>query len=133
MSQANLELAQRSLAAFSEGDLETVLADLAADVEFNPSGRFMDTQTTYRGRDGFTVFFYAFRAAWEEIRVSVERVEDLGDRVLSLGHFHGRGSGSGAAITAEGAWLHTIKGGEIVHIRSFATWNEAFDEVGITE
>ena len=91
MSQENVEIVRRSIGAFSRGDLETVLDDLAPEFEFHPSGRFMDTQRVYRGRAGFVEFWGAFRAAWEEITVSIERIEDLGDRVLTLGNFHGRG------------------------------------------
>lgn len=131
MSQENLEIVRRSLDAFSRGDLDAVLADQAADFVFEPSGRFVDTQRTYRGPDGFTQFWHAFRAIWEDIEVKVERMEDLGDRVLTLGHFHGHGSGSGAEINAEAAWLYTLRDGRVVHLRSFTTWNEALDAAGL--
>ena len=48
MSQENVELARRSLDAFSRGDLEAVLDGFAPGFEFHPSGRFMDTQRVYR-------------------------------------------------------------------------------------
>ena len=93
----------------------------------------MDTQQTYRGRAGFVDFWDAFRAAWEDITIDVERMEDLDDRVLTLGTFHMTGSGSGVAVEAESAWLHTLKEGRIVHLRSFATWDEALTAAGLRE
>ena len=103
------------------------------EFEFRPSGRFMDTQRVYRGPAGFVDFWGAFQVAWEEITVSIERMEDLDDRVLTLGTFHGRGGGSGVEVNAEAAWLHTIKDGLIVHLRSFSTWKEALEAAGLRE
>jgi ketosteroid isomerase-like protein len=134
MSEENVEIVRRGLDAFSRGDLEGVLDDLAPEFEFHPSGRFMDTQQVYRGREGFVDFWGRFRAAWEDIPVSIERIEDLDDdRVLTLGTFHGRGGGSGVEVHGEAAWLHTIKDGLIVHIRSFATWKEGLEAAGLSE
>jgi hypothetical protein len=93
----------------------------------------MDTQRVYRGREGFVEFWGRFRAAWEEITVSIERIEDLDDRVLTLGTFHGRGGGSGVEVHGEAAWLHTINNDLIVHLRSFATWKEALQAAGLSE
>src|SRR4051812_12821472 len=133
MSQENVELIPRSFDAFNRDDLEAILGDLAPEYEFHPSGRFMDTQWVYRGREGFIDFWRAFRAAWEEITISIERIDDLGDRVLTLGHFHGKGGGSGVEVEAQAGWLHTIKDGEVVHLRSFTTWQEALEAAGLSE
>lgn len=133
MSQENVELIRRSFEAFNRGDLEAILDDLAPGYEFHPSGRFMDTHRVYRGQEGFIEFWRSFRAAWENITISIERVEDLGDRVLTLGHFHGKGGGSGVEVEGESGWLHTIKDGEVVRLRSFATWNEAREAAGLSE
>jgi ketosteroid isomerase-like protein len=133
MSEENVAIVRRGIDAFSGGDLEAVLDDLSPEFEFNPSGRFMDTQQTYRGREGFVDFWRGFQAAWEEITVSIERIEDLGDRVLTLGTFHGKGGESGVEVDAEAAWLHTVRDGLIVHLRSFATWKEALAAAGLSE
>ena len=133
MSQENVEIVRRGFDAFNRGDLEGVLDDLAPEYEFHPSGRFMDTQRVYRGRDGFVEFWGRFQGAWQDITISIERIEDLDNRVLTLGSFHGRGGGSGVEVQGESAWLHTIKDGLIVHLRSFATWKEALEAVGLSE
>ena len=133
MSQENVEIVQRSLDAFSRGDLETVLDDFSPGFEFHPSGRWLDMQKTYRGREGFVDFWRRFRAAWEEITVSIERIEDLDDRVLTLGTFHGRGGESGVEVNTEAAFLHTVKDGLIVHLRSFRTQKEALEAAGLSE
>jgi uncharacterized protein len=133
MSQENVEIIRRGFDAFSRGDLDAVLADLAPDYSFTPSGRFVDTQRVYCGRDGFAKFWHAFRAAWDDFTIRIERMDDLGDRVLTLGYFHGHGSGSGAEINAEAAWLHTLEDGVVVQLQSFTTWGEALEAAGLRE
>jgi len=133
MSEENVEIVRRNFDAFNRGDLEGALAEFAPEFEFHPSGRFMDTQRVYSGREGFTEFWVRFRAAWEYITVSVERIEALDDRVVTLGTFHGRGGESGVEVNGEAAWHHQIKGGLIVLIRSFSTWNEALEAAGLSE
>jgi ketosteroid isomerase-like protein len=133
VSQENVEIVLRGLDAFSRGDLEAILSDLSPEFEFNPSGRFMDTQLTYRGREGFADFWRSFQAAWEKITISVERIEDLDTRVLTMGTFHGKGGESGVEVDAEAAWLHTLRDGLVVRLRSFATWREALEAAGLRE
>jgi ketosteroid isomerase-like protein len=133
VSEENVEIVRRAFDAFSRADLDGVLRDLAPDFEFHPSGRFMDTQRVYRGREDMTDFWRTFRDAWEDIKVSIERIEDLDDRVLTMGTFHGKAGGSNAEVQAESAWLHTFQDGLIVHLRSFATWKEGLEAAGLRE
>ena len=119
--------------AFSRRDLEGVLVYLAPDCAFYPSGRFMDTQPLYRGHEGWTEFWNGFQAAWERITISTERIEDLGDRVLVLGTFHGKGRESGVETSTKAAWLVTVKDGLASLNRAFAEWDEALEAVGLSE
>jgi ketosteroid isomerase-like protein len=133
MSQENLEIVRRGIDAYNRGDLEGVLDDLAPEFGMHPSGRFADTEPVYRGHQGWIDFWNTFQTAWENITISIERIEDLDDRVLTLGTFHGRGRGSGVEVDAESAWLHTIKDGLVVDLRTFATWKEALEATGLRE
>jgi ketosteroid isomerase-like protein len=133
MSEENVEVVRQSFDAYNRGDLEGVLETFAPEFELRPSGRFGDTAPVYRGRQGWVDFWNTFQAAWEQIAISIERVEDLGHRVLTLGTWHGKGRGSGVAVEAEGAWLHTLKDGLIVDLRAFANWDEALKAAGVSE
>jgi ketosteroid isomerase-like protein len=132
MSQENVEVVRRSIDAFSHGDLGGVLDGLAPEFEFQPSGRFMDTQRIYRGRDGWVEFWAAFRAMGGH-RGQHRAHGRPRSRVLTLGEMRGRGVESGIAVHAEAAWLHTINDGLIVGLRSFSTWNEALEAAGLRE
>jgi ketosteroid isomerase-like protein len=133
MSQENVEVVRRSIDAFSRGDIEGVIETFAPEFEMRPSGRFGDTAPVYRGHQGWVDFWNTFQAAWEHITISIERMEGLDDRVLTLGTLQGSGRGSGVEVKAEAAWLHTVKDGLIVHLRTFATWEEALEAAGLSE
>jgi ketosteroid isomerase-like protein len=133
MSQENVEIVRRTFDAYNRGDLEGMLDHLSPEFEMHTTGRFMDTQGVHRGHEGWIEFWNTFHAAWESITVSIERIEDLGDRVLVLGTFHGRGRGSGVEASVEAAWLVTISDGLVGHVRSFAKWDEALEGAGLPE
>ena len=133
MSKENVENVRRAFDAFSRGDLKGTLDHFAPESEFRPSGRFVDSQEVYRGREGFADFWETLRSPWESLTISIERIEDLGDQVLVLGTFHGKGRGSGVEVSDETAWLQTIQEGLILHTVTFPNWAEAIDAAGLLE
>jgi ketosteroid isomerase-like protein len=133
MSEGNVEVVRKLFDAYSRDDQQGMLDHLAPEFEFHPSGTFMDTQRVYRGPEGWIEFDHMFRAAWERITISVERVEDLGEEVLVLGTFHGRGRESGVEVTRESAWLQKLRDGLVVQTLAFTTWAEALEANGLSE
>jgi ketosteroid isomerase-like protein len=134
MSEENVEILRNIFDAFNRGDLQAILDLLAPEFEFRTSGLFMDTESVYRGREGYSEFWHTFRAAWENLTISVERIEDhLGEQVLVLGIFHGRGHGSGVEVTRESAWLTTLRDGLLAQMQTFASWTAALEAAGLSE
>lgn len=84
MSQANVEIVRNVVAAWNHGDLERIQEFTSPEWEWRTAQLFPGTEAVYRGKEGFTRFWDTFREPWESIRVEIERVEDLGDRVLVL-------------------------------------------------
>jgi ketosteroid isomerase-like protein len=133
MSEANVEIIRRFFDAYNRGDLQATLDLVAPEFEFRPSGLFVDTEGVYRGREGWSEFWHTFHAAWENITVTVERTEDLGEQVLVLGTFHGEGRGSGVEVTREAAWLTTLRDGLFAHTQTFASQADALEAAGLSE
>jgi ketosteroid isomerase-like protein len=133
MSEENVEINRRFFDAYNRGDLEATLDFIAPEFEFRPSWLFMDTESTYHGREGWSEFWHTFRAAWESITVNLERIEDLGDQMLVLGTFHGRGHGSGVEVKREAAWLTTLRDGLFAQTQTLASWAEALEAAGLSE
>ena len=128
-----MQTVRRGFDAFGRGEFDESLEGLAPNFEFHPSGRFMDTQPVYQGREGMREFWRTFRDAWDDISIEIERIDDLGDRVLTLGTFHGRTGGTSAEVRAESGWIHTFEDGLVVRMRAFATWREAIEAADLSE
>lgn len=133
MPEENVEIVRRFFDAYNRGDFAATLDLIAPEFEFRPSGLFMDTESTYYGPEGWSEFWSTFQAAWESITVDLERIEDLGDRVLTLGTFHGKGRGSGVAVTREVGWLGTLRDGMLAQSLTFVGWADAVEAAGLSE
>ena len=76
-------------------------------------------RTSFKGREGIAEQFTELRDTWEEFRVVVEEIRDLGDRVLSLGTLEARGRSSGVEVESPIGWLADFRDGRIWRVRAF--------------
>jgi ketosteroid isomerase-like protein len=107
----NVELLHEFFGAWNRGDLDWVLEHLTPDFEYRTAQAFPGIDPVYRGREGWTKFWKTFRDPWESISADVERVEDLGDRVLAIHVFHGKGKESGVEVTLRYANIVSFRDG----------------------
>jgi ketosteroid isomerase-like protein len=94
----NPEIVRRTIDGWNRDDLDSVLEMLHPEVEFHTSGVFPDFDALYRGREGYARFWRAMHEPWEELRLSIERIEDGEDCVAVEFRFHAKGVGSGAPV-----------------------------------
>jgi ketosteroid isomerase-like protein len=87
----------------------------------------------YRGREGIERYFGEARDTWEQVRVIAEAYRDLGDRVLILGRFEGRGRGSGIPVKTPQGTIFDFVDLKISRIRSYLDHDEAVGAVGLDE
>ena len=133
MSQANVELTRQAYATWNTGELEWLMDHMTDDFEFQPGLGFSDLSTVIRGKDGWRQFAETWREAWEDITVKVERIEDLGDRVVALLTFNGRGRGSGVEVSLRVGHVATVREGRLSKLVSIASWDETLQAVGLSE
>src|SRR4051812_32615156 len=115
MSQENVEIVQRVIAAMNAHDMEGWLAYLdpefafvdhmAAVAEESGSG----IETIRRQAEGWLETFPDFRLGTEEFI-------DAGDRVVTVTHWQGTGAGSGLPYSQRAAEIFTLRDGKIVHL-----------------
>jgi ketosteroid isomerase-like protein len=129
--QENVDDYRRSIAAWNRGDLDGWLAMVDQDFEFRPSGAFPGLQPVYRGVEGARRLWSDMRGPWKEFRISVERIEDLGDTLLALITFNVTGRDG---LTTSRRWAHveTREGGKAA-TENYASWEEALKAVGLEE
>jgi ketosteroid isomerase-like protein len=97
MSQENLEIVHRALAAWNGRDIEAMLALTDPEVEYvNPP-----TAVEPGTRSGHESFEQVIRAQWEilsEARWELDRLYERGDKIVGLGRVSRRMPGSDARI-----------------------------------
>lgn len=116
MSRQNLEVVERGYAAWNRRDLAGILEVISSDFEFWPLPGFLDVEEVYRRRDGWRRFFETWWEAWTVQDITIDRIEDLGDRVLALVSFDGVGRSSGVKVNLPVGHLWSLRDGLIVRL-----------------
>jgi uncharacterized protein len=134
MSQDNVEIVRRVSAAFASGDLDTVLALVAPEIEWD----FSHTDTwpeerVYRGYGEIAEFFGRWAGEWDDYRFEVEEVIDAGEKAVAIVRDEGRGKGSGIKLERRHAEVWTLRDGKVVRIEPFDDRAEALEAAGPSE
>jgi uncharacterized protein len=113
VSKRNIELIRSLVGAFNRGDEEGWLACYAEDVEVTDLNPALDTPGEMRGRAELGRYFATYHELFEDFRVEVEGVVDLGDHVVAELHWRGSGRKSGAAVEHRSAEADRLRDGLI--------------------
>jgi uncharacterized protein len=116
MSNDNAQLLNGVYEAFGRGDMETVMAAFAEDIEWN-SPAVLPHAMTLRGRDGVGGFFENLGATWENFGIEIDAVFGSGDRACGIGKAHGTLDGTPASYGFVHAW--TIRDGMLVRFDEY--------------
>lgn len=125
MSQANVEIAERANDAFNRQDVDAFMEFVTSDIEFTAAMSGAVTGGTLRGREGIEALFADIRDTWEEHRMVIEEIRDLGERVLALGRLEGRGRGSGVSVDVPLALISDFCDGKVSRARTYLDHGEA--------
>jgi ketosteroid isomerase-like protein len=131
MSQEDVQLARRAVAAFNRRDVAGLVELTTDDFEWVTWTGTVEP-TAYHGAEGLARYFQD-ADVWELLELDVGEFRDLGDRVLVVGMFHARGGGSGAEIHVPYYSAFFTRGGRLARVLSFRTEAEALQAVGLRE
>ena len=132
MSAENVEVVRRAAEAWNRDDLDAVMALYAEDVVAVAPAEWPEAGT-FSGRDAVREQFARLKDSWEEERIEQDELIDLGDRVLALDRWVGKGKGSGLELERPGGTLITLRGGKIVRIEFYSDQSEAREAAGLEE
>ena len=128
----NVALTRRSYDAFARDDLDAVIADMDAQIEWHqaqglPHGGF------YRGVDEVRrhIFEPLDRDWWNEFSADPEEFVDGGDQVVVLGRYRGVAKRTGNVLDVPFVHVWTLRDGKAIRFRQFldtAGWNAALAE-----
>ena len=138
MSEENVELIHRGVAAFNSGGFEAVDGVFwSDDIVWDTTPAGIPGLGIYRGRAEVRKFFEEdwFGAfPFDEWELTAEEVLDCGDdRVVSLIRQHGRGATSGAGVEMEFAQVITLRDGKVVQVDTYLDREKALSAAGLSE
>jgi uncharacterized protein len=132
MSQENVEIVRRAVAAVNQRDIDEYLACCTNDVQL--STPLAEIVGTYEGPDGIRRFFADLGDTSPDFTITTERLEAVGtDRVLAFMLVTGTGRASGIPQEARTVNIYDLADGKIERIRIFVDRDQALEAAGLRE
>jgi ketosteroid isomerase-like protein len=123
VSEQNLEVARKAIAAVSEGDAEAYAAVCAPDVELFTA--FAAFEGHFTGIQGVRDFFANIRDAASSVHYEVEDLRPVGpDRVIALLHLTAE-SRAGMKVDQATANVYDLEDGKLTRVRVYLDHDEA--------
>jgi ketosteroid isomerase-like protein len=145
VSAENVELI-RSIQPGPEADLVALFADAGAARLADVLAPLLDPgfecamhlfpgapPTVYSGLDGLRACWRDWVAPWASYRTEIERLIDLGERVVTVVRDYGRREQSAAEVEMRAAAVYTVQGGRIIRAEFYEDRAEALASVGLAE
>ena len=133
MSQENVEVVRRCLAAYAAGDVEEMLSYIDPEGELHSAIIGGAEGNVFRGHDGFRRWFAESMQSFKELKTELTEYRDLGDRVLGFGHIHAWGRESGLELDSPTGWVFTIRRGKVTRADGFLSRADALEAAGLQE
>jgi ketosteroid isomerase-like protein len=134
VSTANLELVRSAFEAWNRGDIDGFAGHAAEDVAWvEVSGRPEGPAGERRGRERMRRSLGTLFEAFESYHLEVERLHEVGDRVVAIVREVAKGRASGLEIDGRWGYLITVKRGQIVRIEAYRDAEVALQAAGIGE
>jgi ketosteroid isomerase-like protein len=131
MSQENVEIVQRLIAALSARDAESYVALCTPDVRMVSPVAAIEGTTV--GAEGVRQFFSGLKEAWSEFHMNVERIQAVGDdQVLALMKMSGVSEG-GVPVAQPLSSVYYLAAGRLRLVHVYLDRAEALKAVGLGE
>jgi ketosteroid isomerase-like protein len=124
VSRKNVETVALMYDAYARGDFELSLSLFDAEIEFSQPAEEPGAGT-FHGHEGVVQAFAEWTGAWDDYRVEVEELTDLGNQVLARTRHRGRGKGSGVEVELEIFQLWTLRGDKVLRAKMYYDEAEA--------
>ena len=133
MSQDNVEVAKRAMDAYNRRDLSDYNEMFTADYQWVPGMPGAVEGVGFQGREGVEAYFEELLESWEDSRLVVTSLSDLGERVLVDCVVEGRGRRSGIPFAVQQWIVWDFRGGKISATRAYLDHDDALKAVGLEE
>lgn len=128
-SERRLALVRRAYDGLIDGDLESVMADAAEEIEWRNPEQAVEPGTR-KGRAAFAEALGRLGEMFEYERFEIERSAERGDVIAIRVRFIGRGRGSGAPIDSVFGQVFRFDGDRLIAFEWFPDPARALQAVG---
>ena len=130
MSKENVEVVRRSNALLNIGDVDSAIDLLSPAVEWVVAREHPEARTLV-GREAVAAYQRDWQKTFPNMHLKIERVFDVGDKVVAIGIVGGTGSESGASLAVPLAILMTLRDGLITRCEEYLNPDEALKAAGL--
>jgi hypothetical protein len=132
MSQENVDVVRRAVAALNARDLDGYLACCTDDLELHtPLEAFVGV---YEGRDGIKRWLVDVEDGAPDFHIDLQDVKAVGSRqVLAFAHLSSTGRASGVPLAGDSGNVYDLVGGKIRRTRIFLDRADALKAVGLED
>jgi len=121
-----------AIEAFNDGGVEATLPYLDPAIEWRAPPEWLEDRV-YEHHDGIRRLGEHWRELFDEYRLEVERVIDLGDgRVVLLLHQLGKISGSTDGVEAPVGYIAEISDGLVTRVDVHFSWEATLEAAGLS-
>jgi uncharacterized protein len=132
MAPGNVDLIRPIYDDWGRGNWQPRPEVYDAHMEWGWSDEFLDLGGVYEDHETPNPRLRAWLSEWEHWRAVAEEFLEVGDHVVVLASYIGRGRGSGVEIRQEGAHVFKLRDGKVVRLEIFASRTKALKSVGAT-
>lgn len=134
MSRENVDAVRRAFDGWNRGDVDAWLQASHPECEWSSAiaQRLEGSETVVRGKAGLRRFWDEWRSVLDWT-IEVSEIRDLGETVLVLANFRGRGRASGVDLERPIAYVVEFEGGLARKVRSYTDPRQAMEAVGLSE
>jgi ketosteroid isomerase-like protein len=134
VSEENVETLRAGLAVINTGEIDRILEFVHPEFEVTVPKELSAEPDTYRGHDGLRRYFETFQEAMDDIHFDVERFWDAGgERVVASFRLTARGKQTGIPVEQRAVFVWSLREGQAIAVRTFASLDEALASVGLDE
>ena len=135
MSEENVDVVRRAIAAFNRGELETLATTYDwyhEELEFLEDPSLPET-AAHRGPAAIEAYFRNFLDLFDDYRFEIEEIVDAGDQVVVVNRQRGRPKGRNTEVDMRNTWVFQFRDGMIARITPYWDRSTALAAVGLAE
>jgi len=129
MTPGNADLIRPIYEEWSRGNLRPRFDVYHPHMEWGWSDEFPELAGVYEDRRDPNPRLHSWLSPWENWRIEADEYLELGDYVVVLASYRGRGKGSGVEIHHRGAHVFKLRDGKVVRFEIFADREKAIESV----